>query len=138
MAKNIVIIVLALATLGGAAYLIKVSQPRVAVATLNSQNNSGQAGTATVINLPEDKSQVIITLFGVTAGVSQPAHIHEGTCENLGAIKYPLNNLLNGNSSTVLDIDVGRLGREMPLAVNIHKSERENKTSTSCGNLQIP
>jgi hypothetical protein len=138
MAKNIVIIVLALAILGGAAYLIKVSQPRVAIATLNSQNNSGQAGTATVINLPDGKTKVTLTLFGVTAGVSQPAHIHEGTCENLGNVKYPLINLLNGESSTVLDTDVGRLGRQLPLAINVHKSEREQNVYTACGNLQIP
>ena len=138
MAKNIVIIVLALAILGGAAYLIKVSQPRVAVATLNSQNNSGQAGTATVINLPDGNAKVTITLFGVTAGVSQPAHIHEGTCENLGDVKYPLINLLNGNSETIIYTDVAKLGRNLPLAINVHKSEKDQSVYTSCGNLQIP
>ncbi len=138
MAKNIVIIVLALAILGGATYLIKVSQPRIAIATLNSQNNSGQAGTATIINLPDGKTKVTITLFGVTAGVSQPAHIHMGTCENLGDVKYSLVNLLNGNSETILDIDVAKIGRQFPLAVNVHKSEREQGVYTSCGNLMIP
>ncbi len=138
MAKNILIIVLALAVLGGAAYLIKVSQPRVAVATLNSQNKSNQAGTATITNLPNGGSRVTITLFGVTAGVLQPSHIHAGTCEDLGDVKYPLTNVLNGDAITVLNVDVATLGREMPLAINVHKSEREPQIYTSCGNLLFP
>ena len=138
MKKNLLILVLAAAVLVGAIYLIKLSQPKVAVATLNSQNNSGQAGTATIVNTPDGKSLITITLFGVTAGLAQPAHIHSGTCNNLGDVKYQLAHVFNGNSQTALQISVGALVREMPLAVNVHKSDSQANVYTSCGNLQIP
>lgn len=138
MKKNLLIVILGLAVLVGAIYLVKMNQPKVAVATLNSQNNSGQAGTATIVNTPDGKALVKVTLFGVTAGVSQPSHIHKGTCDNLGDVKYPLNNVLNGNGETAIDVPVGALVREMPLAVNVHKSINQANVYTSCGNLQIP
>lgn len=127
-----------LLVLGTATYLIKMSQPKVAVATLNSKNDSGQAGTATIVTTQDAKSIVTITLFGVTAGIAQPAQIRKGTCDKLGDVVHPLNNLLNGDSETIIDASVSSLAQEMPVVVSIYKSERQMSSSASCGSIIIP
>ena len=46
---------------------------------LSQQNKSKESGTAKLT--PEgDKTKVEVSLKGAPKGVSQPAHIHEGSC----------------------------------------------------------
>lgn len=115
----------------------KFYQPTVAIATLNSLNKSNEAGTATIISI-DGKSRVLLTLFGAPAGVLQPVHIHKGTCDKLGDIKHPLTDVFNGQSETVLDVSVGKLATEMPLAINVHKSADNLGAYVSCGNVIFP
>ncbi|HSE34617.1 MAG TPA: peptidoglycan-binding protein [Candidatus Paceibacterota bacterium] len=73
-----------------------------------------------------------------TVSASYPAHIHVGSCPTPGAVKYPLNPVVNGKSKTVLDVSVEELVKGLPLAVNLHKSATELATSVACGNLTAP
>jgi len=102
---------------------------------LAKQNNSEQSGSVT---LTEENGQTTVTiaLDDYTKDVSQPAHIHNGACPDVGDVMYPLTNVVNGASETVLDVDLATLKSELPLAVNVHKSAAEASVYTSCGDLQ--
>ena len=101
---------------------------------LSAQINSSESGIAT---LEETNGRVTVNLYltGYTADVAQPAHIHVGTCPGVGAISYPLNSVLNGRSTTVLNTSLAQLKQQLPLAINVHKSNTAISTYTSCGSL---
>lgn len=107
-----------------------------ATVTLKPVNNSNEAGIAT---LKEENGQlkVTINLTGYTKDVEQPAHIHLGSCPGVGAVKYPLTSIVNGVSTTMLSVTLDQLKKELPLAINVHKSTTEVSTYTSCGLLNI-
>lgn len=103
--------------------------------TLSAQNNSGETGTAELTDMGGGKTKVVVTTKGQPAGVTQPAHIHEGTCTNLTATpKYPLTSLTNGKSETVVNVALADLLAK-PYAVNVHKSAQEASVYVACGNI---
>ena len=101
---------------------------------VSAQNNSNESGIA---NLKDTSGMVTVTLnlTGYTPNVSQPAHIHMGVCPGVGAVKYPLNSVVNGKSVTVLGVSLMQLKQQLPLAINVHKSANNIATYTSCGAL---
>ena len=101
---------------------------------LMAQNNSGESGTA-VLTEKNGKTEVKLRLEGALKGVTQPAHIHSGSCSTLGAVKWPLTFPVNGKSETTLDISLDQLRAELPLAINVHKSAAEPAVYVSCGDL---
>lgn len=107
---------------------------------LEELNASGQIGTVT-LEADGDKTKVTIDVTEMettgtsTAALSQPAHIHTGTCSAIGAVKYPLTSVMGGASETTLDVPLETLISELPLAVNIHKSESEIDVYTACGTI---
>jgi len=109
-------------------------KPESIIVELKSQNNSGQTGKATLTDM-DGKTKVVINIPAGTAGVPQPAHIHVGACPAVGAVKYPLSNVVNGKSETVLDVSFSTLTKELPLGINVHKSGAEAKIYVACGNI---
>ncbi len=103
---------------------------------LDAQNGSGESGTVT-FNEANGKTTVVINVKNAPKGVSQPAHIHLGMCPNPGAIKYPLNSVINGQSTTILDATLTDLKAQEPLAINVHKSATQSKVYTSCADLKF-
>lgn len=97
---------------------------------LVEQNDSGTSGTATIAPTGDDSAKVAIDLDG-SGDVPQPAHIHEGSCEDLGPIAFPLENVEDGNSSTAVDVSLEQL-EDGDYAVNVHKSEEEMETYVAC------
>lgn len=103
--------------------------------TLNPQNDSGESGTATFTDLGNGKVRVDVAVTGAPAGVSQPMHIHKGTCANLEpAPTYPLTNLENGTSTTEISTTLEAL-LASPYAVNGHKSAAEASVYVFCGDI---
>lgn len=104
--------------------------------TLKPVNSSNEAGTAT---LTEENGQVKVTikLTGYTKDVAQPAHIHMGACPGVGTVKYPLTSITNGASVTTLSVTLDQLKKELPLAINVHKSATEISVYTACGPLSF-
>lgn len=100
---------------------------------LSAQGVSNESGIAT---LAETNGTVTVNLYltGYVANVAQPAHIHAGLCPGVGAIRYPLNPVVNGKSTTVLSVTLMQL-KQLPLAINVHKSSADIATYTSCGSL---
>jgi len=101
---------------------------------LTEESDSGESGIATLV---EENNQVTVTIImtGAPENVSQPAHIHLGSCPGIGGIQYPLTNILDGDSITTIDATLDQLESELPLAINIHKSVDEASVYVSCGNL---
>ncbi len=102
--------------------------------TLAEENKSGQAGTA-VLEEVDGKIKVTIDLAGTKYKAPQPAHIHIGVCPGVGAVKYPLTNVVSGKSTTVLMVTMADLAVAGPLAINVHKSAAESNIYTACGAL---
>jgi hypothetical protein len=50
-------------------------------------------------------------------------------------VKYPLSAVKNGHSETTLAVDMATLKKELPLAINVHKSDKEMGNYVACGDL---
>jgi hypothetical protein len=104
---------------------------------LSEQNDLGQSGTAVLTETKEGKLNVKLSMSGGKFTLPQPAHIHVGSCPNPGAVKYPLNNVVNGMSETVLDVKLDDVMKSADkLAINVHKSAAESKVYTACGDIK--
>ena len=108
--------------------------------SLSAQNNSNLNAKyqLTAVGSPSgisSQTRVILAVSNAPQGVSMPAHIHSGTCANLGGVKYSLSNVVNGVSSTTIDVSILQLKLDLPLAVNIHKSVDEPGVYVACANL---
>ena len=67
--------------------------------------------------------------------VAQPAHIHVGTCDQLGAVVYPLENVIGGHSITdISESDVEDVANG-EYSINVHLSFADFKTFTACGEI---
>jgi hypothetical protein len=102
---------------------------------LAEQNNSGEQGTATLL---QGVNGIIVKLrlTGGAEGVDQPAHIHKGTCAKLDPKPaYGLNLVRNGVSeTTVSGVTLADL-QKGDYAINVHKSGKEIPVYVSCGNI---
>ncbi len=101
---------------------------------LTAVNGSGING---IVKLkPEgEKTKVLVLLKGTPEGVSQPIHIHKGSCSELGAPKYPLNPVKGGKSKTTIDASLDKL-ISGNFAINAHKSKEEIQNYVACGNIE--
>jgi hypothetical protein len=102
---------------------------------LDEQNDSGQSGTAVLLEVGS-QLQVTLTLTNPVT-TPEPAHIHAGSCPNPGAIVFPLTNVVNGTSVTVLDTNLAALEAMGALAINVHKSAAEAQIYFACGDLEF-
>lgn len=103
---------------------------------LKPVNASNEAGTA-ILKEENGQTKVTINLTGFAKDIEQPAHIHMGVCPGVGGVKYPLSLIVNGTSVTTLPVTLAQLKKELPLAINVHKSKTEISTYTACGPLNI-
>ncbi len=99
-------------------------------------NNSGITGTATL----EPKGQqtsVTLELLDPTGGTGDPqvAHIHKGTCANLGDIAYPLPDVWDGVSGDTFAVSLDEL-RSGDYAINVHRSAEKLDEYTACGDIE--
>jgi len=116
---------------------------------LSSQNNSGIAGTATLNDI-DGKVKVTLKLnavptgitgvigsVGISVGAAHPAHIHQGSCAALGAVKYPLASTVDGKSETTINASLANLKAQLPLAINVHKSSEEIGVYVACADIKL-
>jgi hypothetical protein len=102
---------------------------------LNELNDSGVSGTATLTDNGDGTTTVEITVDGATG--DHPAHIHEGTCDDLDPNPlYPLTNVdADGLSTTDVEVSLDDLLAE-PFAINLHLSANNVATYIACGNIE--
>ena len=103
---------------------------------LKPVGNSVQSGEVTLIE-ESGQTKVIVGLTDFTKDIEQPVHIHVGKCPGVGSVKYPLTSVVNGTSETLLSVTLDQLKKELPLAINLHKSKTEVSTYTACGHINI-
>ena len=102
---------------------------------LSEQSDSGETG---MVTMQEENGQVTVTINMTGApATAQPAHIHAGACPTPGAVVFPLTNVVNGMSETVLTTTLAELKAQMPLAVNVHKSATESSVYVACGGISL-
>jgi hypothetical protein len=102
---------------------------------LQPQNNSGESGTATLTKAGDNQTKVVLEVQGAPAGVSQPVHIHKGSCSKLDPKPaYPLSPVVNGKSETTIKTSLDSL-QKGGYAINGHKSAKEASTYVFCGDI---
>lgn len=100
---------------------------------LDTQNDSGQSGTATLEPAGDGQTTVTLELSNPPDN-PQPVHIHSGSCAELGEVVYPLTNLEDGASTTTVDVTIEALQAE-PFAINAHESEENIQLYVACGDI---
>jgi len=102
---------------------------------LSEEAGSGQTGTATLTGDGE-QTTVSIQIDGEPVSDSQPAHIHEGSCgDDLNPEPaFGLPNVTGGSSEATVDVSLATL-QESDYAINLHMSDDDLPTYTSCGNI---
>lgn len=109
------------------------------ILNFKAQNSSGLSGTAT-LSEEDGKVKVSLKTAGGVLGLlsaTEPAHIHLGSCANIGGVKYPLSSVVNGKSETKLNVSMSELKAGLPLAINIHKSVAESSVYIACADLKF-
>jgi hypothetical protein len=109
------------------------ADPGYHVFAIAPQNGSGEMGTVTLTAVGA-QTRVDVALANAPADVPQPAHVHDGPCSKLGKVEYPLKLVVNGVSSTTLDVPMSKLTAG-GFAVNVHKSTSEVATYVACGDI---
>jgi hypothetical protein len=96
---------------------------------------SGQTGTA-VLTDAGGQTFVSIEISGEPVSDSQPAHVHEGTCEELNPTPaFGLENVTGGVSDSTIDVGLDAL-TSGTYAINVHKADADLETYVSCGNIE--
>src|SRR4029450_920729 len=105
-----------------------------ATVDLSAQNGSKEWGKVT-LTADGEKTKVVISLDNAPSGISQPAHIHKGSCKELDPNPaYGLQNVVDGKSTSDVDEPLDELQSE-DYAINVHKSGADLKTYVSCGDI---
>jgi CHRD domain len=134
LAASLVVLVGALALAGCGGDDDEASGDEVTL-TLNEFESSGQTGTATLTANGEETT-VSIAIDGDPVSDSQPAHIHEGTCDELTPEPaFGLPNVVDGASETTVATSLDSL-TSGTYAINLHMSDEDLATYTSCGNIE--
>lgn len=105
--------------------------PRGVVATLGAGRDENQPGAAALVDRGT-QTEVILSIAPGPAGVGQPVHVHEGTCPGVGAVAFPLTNIVDGTSTTLLDAPFASVVTGTR-SINVHKSQEEIAVYVSCG-----
>lgn len=115
---------------------VKVDTSSVTTETtfsLAQQNNSYESGTVEL----RGKGRATIVTINLSGAPTeaQPAHIHQGACPVPGAVLYSLSPVINGKSVTTLNTPIAELQKQVPLAVNVHRSAADLKAYVACGDI---
>ncbi|MDP2676927.1 MAG: hypothetical protein Q8O83_04565 [bacterium] len=98
-------------------------------------NGSNVAGTAFLVGT-ETNTEITLMITDLEEGAVRPAHIHSGTCADLGAVVYPLSPVENGLSETHIDVSFFDLVSEgVSFAINLHDSPDNLSEWVACGNM---
>jgi len=101
---------------------------------LVAQNGSGQSGAATFTPIDDGRTRIVLELTNPPTE-EQPAHVHSGSCDDLGDPVVALTNVVDGSSETEADTSLGELAQGN-LVVHAHKSEVEYDVSVACAPVQ--
>ena len=101
---------------------------------LAAQNGSEQEGTATFTPLGVGRTRIVMELTN-PPDVSQPAHVHSGSCDDLGDPVIALSDLEDGRSETEAPVSIDQLVDD-EVVIHAHKSEAEFDVSVACAPVE--
>jgi hypothetical protein len=95
--------------------------------------NSGQSGTATLLESPSLVLTVKIDLTAAPATIQEPAGIHAGTCTAIGpTVAFALSSVISGSSTSInLNTTLAELSSS-PYVIVVQRSGVDS-TPVSCG-----
>ena len=101
------------------------------VVPIGALNGTAESGSAT-LRAMGNQTEVVVQLANAPSE-KQPAHFHIGTCDKYQPRPlYPLKDLVNGQSTTILDVPLDQLTAGN-LILNVHKSYSDIATQAACG-----
>jgi hypothetical protein len=100
---------------------------------LDEVDGSGVSGTA-VLTEEDGQTTVEIELEGAPEGGVHPVHIHAGTCDDLGDVVFPLNDIEEGVSESTVDASIDDI-LAAEHAINVHLSADEMNVYVACGEI---
>jgi len=111
------------------------AQVQSVTVTMAAGRDASQTGTAT-LTAQGSQTQVVLNIQPGAAGVGQPAHIHVGPCPGVGAVAFPLTNVVDGTSTTVVNASLDSL-RTGGYSINVHQDETQTGLGVyvSCGGI---
>jgi hypothetical protein len=110
------------------------SPPSPLTIRLNPQDQQGIGATAELI-ARGSRTEIIINEPTEPGGASQPASIHQVSCENLNPSgQYALQNVQQGQSTTVIDVPLNRL-MDGQHAINLNASVGNLDDDVGCGDI---
>lgn len=109
--------------------------PTAFTLSLAEQNDSGITGEVELTPTSEGQLEVEIELDGSEGG-PHPAHIHEGSCEDLDPTPaFPLEDVVDGRSETTLEVSPTELVAA-EYAVNVHESPENADVYVACADIR--
>ncbi len=100
---------------------------------LDEVDGSGVSGTATMTET-DGETTVSIELDGTPEDGVHPVHIHAGTCDDLGDVVFPLEDVVDGMSESTVEASIDDI-MAADHAINVHLSEDEMDVYVACGNI---
>lgn len=102
---------------------------------LAQENGSGQSGTATLTPADDGSTTIVVELTN-PPDAPQPAHVHPGSCGDLGDPIAGLQDVVDGHSETTVSLSLLEL-QSGDLVIHAHKSEAEFDVSVACAPIPI-
>ena len=92
---------------------------------------NGQAFGAVTLVDEGNTTKVIVDAKPTDPNVPQPVNIHTGSCTNVGPVKYPLSNIVNGRSISPVLATLAEL-KSGGYVINLQKSTKEPDVYVAC------
>ena len=116
------------------AYAQWFSPANAITVTLGPGRDADQPGRGNVVRYLGGRTILDLEIQSGPAGVLQPVHIHEGSCPDVGAVAFPLQDVLAGRSVTVVDVLYEDI-RTGDFAINVHQSAEEAGVYVACADI---
>ncbi len=97
-------------------------------------DDSGVGGNVLLTATDGQTDVEVLITEGLEDGAVHPVHIHQGTCDDLGDVVHPLDNIEGGVSETTIDVELMDL-LDGDHAVNVHLSEEEIDVRVACADI---
>jgi hypothetical protein len=110
-----------------------LAQPQTVTVPLGAGRDEQDVnGTATLTDLGDGTTRVVIRVN--PANPDMLAHIHSAACPGAGPVLFPLTDVTNGTSTTVVDAPLATVLAQGQ-SINLHKSPDQVDIYVSCGNF---
>lgn len=103
--------------------------------SIDEEINSGVHGTA-ILTEKGNQTEVVVKMNKQADGTKpMPVHIHTGVCNANPQVTYPLQPIVNGTSTTMVNAPLSEI-RSTLRSIQVHRSAEEINVWIACGNLQ--